>query len=197
MRCHLIPNARIYQFGFTYLGLMILIAIIGITSATTLQLGAILQRRAAEEELLFVGKEFSNALVSYAKATPVGQPSTPQSLHDLLQDPRYPNIRRHLRKLYADPITGKEEWGTIASLEGPGIMGVYSLSDAKPIKVANFDAQFLDFEGKSHYSEWKFLATSASVPIVQPAPAAAVPPPQSKPATEPRVNPVPVTPKNK
>ena len=172
--------SRMRNAGFTYLGLMILIVIIGITSATTLQLGSIMQRRAAEEELLFIGKEFSNAFASYATATPAGQSTTPQSLQDLLQDPRYPNVRRHLRKFYADPITGKQEWGLIASIEGTGIMGIYSLSDAQPIKVANFDPQYPDFEGKAHYSEWKFLASIPAAPIAQPV---ATPPAATAPNT--------------
>lgn len=144
--------------GFTYLGLLILVAIIGIASAATLQMGSILQRRAAEEELLEIGAEFRNALISYANATPVGQKRAPSSLQDLLKDPRYPNPRRHLRKLYADPLTGKEEWGLIEALDGSGIVGVYSLSEARPIKVGNFEAAYQGFEGKTSYRDWKFIA---------------------------------------
>ena len=147
-----------YSRGFTYLSLIILVAIIGIVSATALQAGSVLQRREAEEELLSIGAEFRNALISYANATPMGQKQTPASLQDLLKDPRYPNPRRHLRKLYADPITGKEEWGLVQwQGEGGGIIGVYSLSQDKPIKVGNFEPEFQDFTGKESYSEWKFL----------------------------------------
>ena len=64
------------------------------------------------------------SLVSYANATPNGQVRVPRSLQDLLKDPRYPNPHRHLRKRYADPITGKDEWGTVPSLDGTGIIGV-------------------------------------------------------------------------
>jgi type II secretory pathway pseudopilin PulG len=146
-----------HSAGFTYLSLLILIAIIGIVTATTLQLGSALQRYAAEEELLEIGTEFRHALISYANATPAGQKRTPSSLQDLLKDPRYPNPRRHLRKLYIDPITGKEEWGIVELSEGSGILGVHSLSDKQPIKVGNFDVMFQDFEGKSSYREWKFM----------------------------------------
>ncbi len=96
------------------------------------------------------------SLVSYANATPNGQVRVPRSLQDLLKDPRYPNPRRHLRKRYADPITGKDEWGTVPSLDGTGIIGVYSLSNAKPIKIGNFDVAFQNFEGKTSYRDWQF-----------------------------------------
>ncbi len=155
--------------GFTYLGVLILIAIIGIASAATLQVGSILQRRAAEEELLDIGAAFCDALHSYANATPIGQQRTPNSLQDLLKDPRYPNVRRHLRKVFADPITGDEEWGTLAAPDGKGIVGVYSLSDAKPIKIGNFDVRFQHFEGKTSYREWTFTIMPQAVWPTQPA----------------------------
>jgi type II secretory pathway pseudopilin PulG len=143
--------------GFTYLGLLILVATIGLASAATLQLGSILQRRAAEEELLEIGTEFRDAFISYANATPPGKPPAPRSLQELLKDPRYPNPRRHLRKLYADPITGKEGWGTIEAVDGTGIVGIHSLSDAKPIKVENFEGSFQSFAGKTSYRDWVFM----------------------------------------
>lgn len=161
--------------GFTYLGLIILIAIIGIISAASLQMGSLLERRAAEQELLDIGAEFREALISYAAATPVGQASMPQSLDDLLKDARYPSPRRHLRKLYADPITGREEWGTITapSAAGVGIIGVHSLSEAIPIKVGNFDAPFQDFQGKTSYRDWHFIVAAPALPPIMPKPPAA------------------------
>jgi type II secretory pathway pseudopilin PulG len=151
--------------GFTYLSVIILVAIIGIVTATAIQTGSALQRYTAEEELLEIGTEFRNALISYANATPVGQKRIPASLQDLLKDPRYPSARRHLRKLYADPITGKEEWGTVKTQEGDGIIGIHSLSSMQPIKIGNFEPVFQEFEGRTSYREWKFMTS----PTLQPA----------------------------
>ncbi|MFI4941515.1 MAG: type II secretion system protein [Burkholderiales bacterium] len=149
--------------GFAYLSLLIVIAIIGVSAAATLQLGSILQRRAAEEELLAIGSEFRRALISYSSATPAGQPSVPPTLQALLKDPRYPNIRRHLRKLYFDPLTGNQQWGTVMSIDGKGIVGIYSLSTAKPIKIGNFETPFLSFTDKTSYADWVFMAVMAVV----------------------------------
>ncbi|MEF9927501.1 MAG: type II secretion system protein, partial [Massilia sp.] len=99
------------QAGFTYLGLIIFVTIIGLVGAATLKIGALLQRAAAEEELLDIGAAFSAALDSYAAATPQGASPYPPSLKELLKDPRVPGVRRHLRKIFVDPLTGKAEWG--------------------------------------------------------------------------------------
>jgi type II secretory pathway pseudopilin PulG len=174
--------------GFTYVGLIVLVAIIGLVGAATLKVDALLRRAAAEEELLEIGAAFSAALTSYAEATPRGQPTYPPSLQDLLKDPRFPAIRRHLRKIFVDPITGKAEWGIVHAGSDTGVLAVYSLSRARPLKVANFDARFANLENREHISDWKFAALGQGVgPPAQPG--QAVPPGQNAP-TEAQAAPV-------
>ncbi|MCC7698887.1 type II secretion system protein [Janthinobacterium sp. EB271-G4-7A] len=158
------------QRGFTYLGLIILVAILGLVGAAGLKMGSLLQRQATEQELLDIGAQFSDALYSYAAATPAGQPQQPPTLAALLRDPRFPQLRRHLRKLYVDPITGRAEWGLLYQPGSQGIIGVHSLSQAVPLKVGNFEARFAGFEGKAHFSEWRFMvdARLSSVPPAGP-----------------------------
>lgn len=150
------PRAR--QAGFTYLGLIIFVFIIGLVGAATLKVGALLQRAQAEYELLEIGAQFSAALKSYADATPRGQPPQPKTLDELLRDQRFPSPRRHLRKIFVDPVTGKAEWGLVTQGEGGRIIGVHSLSQAAPLKLANFDSRFRNFENREHLSDWKFMA---------------------------------------
>ena len=160
--------------GYTYLGLMVMLLLFSIAAAATLQAGAALQRRAAEQELLFIGAALRSALISYANATPVGQRRSPRSVQELLRDPRYPNPRRHLRRFPVDPLTGSEEWGIVDMPDGsgvPGIVGFYSLSDETPIKRANFDPEFAWFANSASYRDWVF--TSQAMPT------------QIKPATNP------------
>ena len=145
------------QRGFTYLGLIILVAILGLVGAAGLKMGSLLQRQAVEQELLDIGAQFADALQSYAGATPAGQPQQPPNLAALLRDPRFPQVRRHLRKLYVDPITGRAEWGLLYQPGTNGIIGVHSLSKAVPLKIGNFDVRFAGFEGKAHFSEWHFM----------------------------------------
>jgi type II secretory pathway pseudopilin PulG len=147
------------QAGFTYLGLIIFVTIIGLVGAATLKIGALLQRAAAEEELLDIGAAFSAALDSYAAATPQGASPYPQSLKELLKDPRVPGVRRHLRKIFVDPLTGKAEWGVVYLGDGTtGVVAVHSLSTARPLKVANFDSRFAGLDNADTISAWRFKA---------------------------------------
>lgn len=150
------------QGGFSYLALLIAVAIVGTLGAGAVTAGAALQRRAAEDELLFVGAQFQQAFKTFYEATPTGARPYPSQLNDLLRDPRYPMPRRHLRKVYADPLTGQAKWGFIEA-PGGGIMGVYSLSEETPIRVAGFPGELAHLEGKSRYAEWTF----SYVPQVQ------------------------------
>jgi type II secretory pathway pseudopilin PulG len=143
--------------GFTYLGLLILVTVIGLVGAAGIKMGTLFQRAAAEEELLEIGAQFSEALRSYAAATPAGQPQQPPSLAELLKDPRSPSPRRHLRKIFVDPVTGKAEWGMLYVGDKVGVIGVYSLSNARPLKIANFDIRFQNMENREHISDWKFV----------------------------------------
>ena len=148
------------EAGFTYLGLLILVAILALATSATLTLGGIVQRREAEERLLEVGDAYRRAIASYLNSSPAGDRRYPGALADLLRDPRYPGVRRHLRRLYPDPISGSNEWGLVAA-PGGGIMGVHSLSNAKPIKVADFDLENEAFEEATRYTQWVFVVRLA------------------------------------
>lgn len=184
---------RARQAGFTYLGLIIFVAILGLVGAATLKIGSLLQRAANEEELLEIGAAYSAALQSYAAATPRGMPPQPPTLQELLKDPRFPGVRRHLRKIFVDPMTGKAEWGVVYLSEKTGVLAVHSLSEAKPLKIANFDSRFQNFENKEKISDWKFMAQGqelASVAGAKPPPPAPAPTPApGKPSTQPQPTP--------
>lgn len=173
--------------GFTYVGVVLMMAVLGLAAAATVRLGAIVERRAAEEELLAIGNEFRNAFISYAIATPPGLPRTPSSLQALLKDPRFPEPRRHLRRIYPDPLTGDDAWATVAAIPGPGIMGVYSTAGGKPIKIGNFDLRFQDFDGKTSYTDWKFMAPPEVITPAGKAAPLAVALPQQQPQPQPQL----------
>jgi type II secretory pathway pseudopilin PulG len=145
------------QAGFAYVALLILLVILGMVGASLLQLGVVAHRRTAEQALLDIGAAYGDALESYRKLTPTGQPDAPTALRDLLKDPRFAAPVRHLRQLYADPITGATEWGIVTARGQPGIIGIHSLSRAKPIKIGNFSVRFKGFESKPQYADWIFL----------------------------------------
>lgn len=131
------------QAGFTYIGLLIAVVLFGMASVGAARLLASTERAEREAELIFVGHQFRQAIQSYFQAGPrVGQ--FPATLDDLLLDQRYPTPRRHLRRVFVDPITGKADWGLVNAPEG-GIMGIYSLSEREPLKRSNFEPEDGDF----------------------------------------------------
>jgi len=155
------------QGGFAYVLLLLAVALISIAATAAISLGATMARRDAERELLAIGAEFQQALRSYA-GVPIGAigPAAergPRSLEDLLRDPRVPGVRRHLRQLYADPLTGKNEWGLVTDAQGL-ISGVYSLAEGTPIKRSEFAPQWMRFEEAGSYREWVFGLPSLAPP---------------------------------
>jgi type II secretory pathway pseudopilin PulG len=162
--------------GFTLVAALLGTAVMGLALAATGDIWSQSRQRDREIDLLFAGNEIRTAISQYYERTPGGGKQYPATLEDLLQDKRYPTVQRHLRKVYADPMTGKAEWGLIAAPTG-GIMGVYSLSAHRPIKRAGFWGADAVFEGADSYAGWQF----AYVPKALQAPAAApaAPPPAS------------------
>ncbi len=145
------------QRGFTYIALLILVALHGAVLAVAGTVWHVAQKREKERELLFVGDQFRRALRSYAASGPGLAGQLPRSLEDLLRDPRVPGIRRHLRRVYVDPMTGSKDWGLVMTPDGNAILGVYSRSQEPPLKTGNFPPDDQDFEGAATYSEWQFL----------------------------------------
>lgn len=141
--------------GFTYIGLMLFVAIMGVSLAAVGEVWKTARQREKEQELLVIGHQFRRALSQYASHAPGPAKRYPAKLEDLLRDPRFPGIRRYLRKIYTDPITGGTEWGLVKSVNGE-ILGVYSLSEEKPLKQANFSKADVNFENAAKYRDWVF-----------------------------------------
>ena len=135
---------------------MFAVAIAGLLLAVTSEVWSHSRQREREKELLYIGGQFREAIALYYQRTPGAVKRYPEKLEDLLEDKRYLSMQRYLRKVHTDPMSGKSQWGTIAA-PGGGIMGVYSLSDQRPIKSANFDTRDQGFTGGQRYSDWKFL----------------------------------------
>jgi len=152
-------GARLRQRGFTYLGLLFLLALLGVGALTAALWSSVQAQREREAELLFVGQEFREALRRYAAAQPAAQPQGasryPAELEHLLRDPKRLEVRRYLRRLYPDPMTGRADWVLLRTPEG-GIVGVHSRSEKKPLKQAGFDEPDAALTGRARYADWIF-----------------------------------------
>ena len=147
-------SGRRHAGGFAYVLVLVVLAIVALVATAAISLGATLARRSAEAQLLAVGGEIQSALASYREAGGA-QGLGPKSLRDLLKDERFPAIRRHLRKIYADPMTGRVEWGVLKTADG-SIVAVYSAAEGQPIKQTNFGPDRSHFEHASSYNKWTF-----------------------------------------
>ena len=146
--------------GFTYVGLLFAVVLLGILLSVAGVMWETQARREKEQQLLFVGTQYQNAIAAYRAIQINGQNLLPPSIDELLEDHRFPMPVRHLRKRYVDPITNSREWGVVR--EGNGIVVIDSLSAEKPIKQAGFGACCESFAGADHYSDWKFGAAQVT-----------------------------------
>jgi len=153
--------------GFTYLTVLFIVAVITAGLALVGEVWETAAKREKETELLFIGNQYRQAITRYYLA---GKNQYPRSLEDLLKDPRQPGTVRYLRRAYQDPFTGKAEWGTVKAPDG-GVQGVYSLSEEKPLKIANFKVRDAGFESAQKYADWKFVYSPLAPGQAAPKPA--------------------------
>lgn len=134
--------------------MLIVVAAMGAALATTATVWHEEQRRAMENELIFVGLQYRRAIAQYYNASLAH--AYPPSIDALLRDDRMPGVRRHLRRPYRDPLMNSTTWGVVLA-PGGGIMGVFSLAKGRPIKQANFPAELGWPGGRPTYADWQFM----------------------------------------
>jgi type II secretory pathway pseudopilin PulG len=157
------------QQGFVYVGVLIGLAVVGIGLSAVSQVWYQSSQREKEQQLLFVGHEFRQAITRFYQASPPNARRFPMTLDELMQDDRVPEKSQHyLRRMYPDPMTGKPDWQEVRLPSGQ-IVGVQSRSDEAPIKTADFRLRDRDLTDKQRYSEWIFRsALPAANPIIRP-----------------------------
>ena len=148
--------------GFTYIGLLIAVVVLGIALSAVGTVWRTQAQREREQELLFIGHEFQRAIAAYYRAGGGGLGQFPQELDDLLEDKRGPEPRHYLRRLYADPMTGQADW-TIIRTNMLGITGIASSSQKEPIKKAGFAPDEEAFKDATCYCDWKFVYVPRSI----------------------------------
>ena len=165
------------QNGFTFLAALMIVVIMGIMLGLTAQPWKTIIKREREQELLFRGLQYRNAIAAW-NTRPAKPGTTPKviplnDMKDLLLDPSSLQKTKYLRMLYKDPMTGKD-FTIIRDSGKKGIIGVVSTSGGLPLKTSFSEYSGLDiFAGKKKYSEWRFVFGSdpgagAAAPTVLP-----------------------------
>lgn len=145
--CH----GKTHERGLAMLALLIALMLMSIALAGALDVWSLERQREQERQLMFVGNQYRLAILRYYRA---GR-SLPASVDDLLNDSRFPTPLHHLRRAYADPVAGNNDW--VFMRQGEGIYGVYSSSAASTIKRAGFPQLYEDFENQTTYNGWRFF----------------------------------------
>lgn len=109
------------EAGTTLLILMVLLSILSLALVIALPLNETQKWREREEELLFRGRQYVEAVRLFTLKNPGG---FPESIDELVED-------RFLRKAYADPMTRSGEWnivllpelGDVGGETGPAELG--------------------------------------------------------------------------
>ena len=151
------PGADGRQAGFSFLGLLFLLAGMGVALAALGTMWHTASQREKESDLLFIGDQYRRAIESFWKMPlPEGTPRRlPKNFDELLEDPRFPSTVRHLRRIWRDPMTGTTEWGLAKEPDG-GFSGVYSLAEGQPFKRGNFPVAYEQFQEARSYRDWVF-----------------------------------------
>ncbi len=133
---------------------LILVVVLGLALGMAGSSWRTIMQQVKEEELLWRGDQYRKAIAAYYGISQSGVQRYPNTLEDLLKDPRSLQTVRHLRRLYPDPMTGGD-WIIIKDPAG-GIKGVHSSSNLEPFKKDGFTEDDEDFKDATKYSEWEF-----------------------------------------
>jgi type II secretory pathway pseudopilin PulG len=169
-------SSRPPQRGVILLAALILVALVAMASVSVTLDTSAQHQRDNEEELLFVGEQYRQAIESYLKQSPNGRRQFPSTLADLVADDRFPQPRHHLRKLFRDPVAPGTEWALIKV--GNALVGVHSQATGVPFRKAGFSTLQVGFAQANSYAEWEFKVNGPVVQVpgtIAPAPAPANP----------------------
>jgi type II secretory pathway pseudopilin PulG len=152
--------------GFTLLMVLVIVVIMGLGLGLAGSTWKDVMQRAREQELFWRGDQYRRAIRSFFEVRQGGVAAYPASLDDLIRDPRFPGVQRHLRRLYRDPMT-REDWDLVKDPSGR-IIGVRSLSELKPFRQEGFPPGYEQFQGKTSYNQWQFIFTPSQAPATPP-----------------------------
>ena len=107
------PTSRRRCGGFTYVWLLFGVALSGAALAGISTAWSTASQREKERESMFRGQQMADAVAAWraaAQADGLAPEPGPYQPADLLEDLRGPQLRRHLRRIYDDPLTGRPDW---------------------------------------------------------------------------------------
>lgn len=151
---------RLTQRGFAWLLVLMLLAVASAAGAVVAQRWSDRSAREQEAQLLRVGDAYARALADYHSSSPGSDKRYPPTLEQLLLDTRFVGSRRHLRRLYPDPITAQADWVLLRDARGD-IVGLHSRSDQRPWARVPQRLDATDLPAAERYADWIFTPRTA------------------------------------
>jgi type II secretory pathway pseudopilin PulG len=144
--------------GFTYVIVLLLVALLSLGLSITGPRWADAAQREREDELVRIGTLYAQAITRYREASPGSLKQYPASLDNLLLDNRFVGTRRHLRRLYTDPLVPGRPLGIVRGADG-SVRGVFSTSEAQPLRRTPLQIDGLaEMPPAAQYNQWVFMA---------------------------------------
>ena len=98
------------QTGFTYLWVLVAVAIVGVGLAAAAEVWSTAAERQRVAQADWAGAQYVQAIAGYYEYTPGLVKAYPATLDELLEDRRGGTVRRHLRARYDNPLTADRQW---------------------------------------------------------------------------------------
>jgi len=153
---HYRPKLIKNQHGMTLMIVLVMIVVTGLAAGMTGSTWKTVVQRAKEKDLLWCGDQYRRAIESFYQTKHKGpQADYPSNFEDLVKDPRFLHTVRHIRKIYKEPMTGKD-WIALKDPSGK-IIGVRSSSHLEPFKKDDFSKEYETFKEAKKYSDWEFV----------------------------------------
>ncbi len=155
------------QRGAALLVVLVMVIIVGLVAGIAGTSWQTIRQRAREAELFWRGDQYRQAIQSYYEYGAGGSRNRagqyPAKLKDLLKDPRSLAPKKHIRRLFIDPMTGGD-WELIKD-KGGRITGVHSSSSLEPFQQDGFPAEYEAFVGAASYTAWEFNYLPKKQPV--------------------------------
>ena len=152
-------RGRSRESGFTLMALLVAMFLVALGLSVAGPGWHDQSRRAKERELMRVGMLYAHALAEFRENSPGSLKTYPRTLDELALDPRFLGVRRHLRRLYPDPLDPARPWGLVRDIDGY-IVAVYSQSPDEPVAAGPVDLGDIVLAPARRYSDWKFSPPS-------------------------------------
>lgn len=142
--------------GFIYAALLFALAVVAVGSAVFASVWSQQVQREREQALMDLGRQWVEAIGAYYENSPGSIKHYPADVSALLEDDRQVQLRRYLRTIPFDPMTGSDDWGLVRAFDG-GIMGVYSRSTLQPLRHGDFP-DWVEVRGRpGRYVDMRFI----------------------------------------